>query len=232
MGDYALLVFCLVSALPLAAADGCDCSHFPIEKSCESKCAKINVEGASNILSGFLTESASGVPLNLAGRAKCFIVVPGSGDKSFPTARSDHGFAVCRTQSNDSGWTAPAAVQIKGGQNRSTTDDTLIMVMEEKDKANISGNRFNLGDDVSITPGPVGYLSDPSNSGGMFSYSRSRTGIVAGTNLTGAAITPDTEVNRGLYGRSVTNRDILRGAVPAPSDALELETTLKNKLGR
>ena len=52
----------------------------------------------------------------------------------------------------------------------------------------------------------------------ILSWSRSR-GAFAGVDLTGASLRPDNDDNRGLYGRDVTQREILHGDVTAPPAA-------------
>ncbi len=59
----------------------------------------------------------------------------------------------------------------------------------------------------------------------MLSFSRSR-GLFAGISLEGATLAPDPETNRELYGRDITNREILTGELKVPSPAMKFERAL------
>ncbi len=58
----------------------------------------------------------------------------------------------------------------------------------------------------------------------ILSYSRSR-GVFAGVSLQGATLRPDKDDNRIMYGRDITQREILTGNVkpPAIADGLYAE---------
>jgi lipid-binding SYLF domain-containing protein len=59
----------------------------------------------------------------------------------------------------------------------------------------------------------------------ILSYSRSR-GLFAGIALQGATLRQDLDDNRELYGRDLTNREILHGTVHAPASAARFEALL------
>jgi lipid-binding SYLF domain-containing protein len=59
----------------------------------------------------------------------------------------------------------------------------------------------------------------------ILSYSRQR-GVFAGIALTGSTLRPDDDANKELYGRTVTNREILDGKVPPPPAAKAFIATL------
>jgi lipid-binding SYLF domain-containing protein len=52
----------------------------------------------------------------------------------------------------------------------------------------------------------------------ILTWSRSR-GLFGGIALTGGTMREDADWNNELYGRKVTNREVLTGAVPAPAAA-------------
>ena len=64
----------------------------------------------------------------------------------------------------------------------------------------------------------------------MLSYSRSR-GLFAGVSLEGATLRPDEEANRELYGRAVSNQDILTG-MRSPRVAVKFESALNRDSAR
>jgi lipid-binding SYLF domain-containing protein len=55
----------------------------------------------------------------------------------------------------------------------------------------------------------------------ILSYSRSR-GVFAGIALDGSTMRPDNEDNEAIYGRPVTQREILTGGVTPPAAAESL----------
>ena len=59
----------------------------------------------------------------------------------------------------------------------------------------------------------------------ILSYSRSR-GAFAGVALTGATLRQDLDENRDMYGRSLTNKELLAGGLTSPPAAAELLTRL------
>ena len=65
----------------------------------------------------------------------------------------------------------------------------------------------------------------------MLSYSRSR-GLFAGLSLQGATLRPDADANEELYGKAMSNKEILTGDVKAPAAAAKLETLLNRNSAR
>ena len=83
--------------------------------------------------------------------------------------------------------------------------------------------------DAAVAAGPIGRSSsaqtDAMMSAEMLSWSRSR-GLFAGISLEGATLAPDHDADRELYGRDVTNREILAGGFTAPAIAAKFERAL------
>ena len=90
-------------------------------------------------------------------------------------------------------------------------------------------DKFTLGGEASVAAGPLGRnataQTDAELNAEILSYSRSR-GLFAGISLEGAALAPDGETNRELYGRDVTNREILTGDFKTPAAAGKFERSL------
>ncbi|RPI21158.1 MAG: hypothetical protein EHM61_25450, partial [Acidobacteria bacterium] len=78
---------------------------------------------------------------------------------------------------------------------------------------------FTLGADASVAAGPVGRTSsadtDAKLHAEILSYSRSR-GAFAGISLEGATLRPDEDSNAELYGRKLTNQQIVMGKTKVP----------------
>jgi lipid-binding SYLF domain-containing protein len=137
---------------------------------------------------------------------------------------------VCRRRGG-SGWTAPAGMRIEGGsfglQIGGSESDAVVLVNSESGMKHLLSDKFTLGGDASVAAGPVGRdasaQTDAALHAEMLSYSRSR-GLFAGIALEGATMRPDKDADRELYGRDITNREILTGPsiqVPPAADKLE-----------
>ncbi|MEJ7606280.1 MAG: lipid-binding SYLF domain-containing protein [Bryobacteraceae bacterium] len=74
----------------------------------------------------------------------------------------------------------------------------------------------------SVAAGPVSRTSSAETDAllraEILSWSRTR-GAFAGISLKGATLRPDEEVNRSLYGKELTNREIVEKDVEAPKGA-------------
>jgi len=103
--------------------------------------------------------------------------------------------------------------------------DLVFIVMNHRGMDHLMADKFTIGGDASVMAGPVGRSGEAQTDAMMnaeiLSYSRSR-GVFAGVSLEGATLRPDHKDNREMYGRAVTQREILTGAVqrPAGADAL------------
>ena len=177
--------------------------------------------------------SDKGVPQELLEQAQCVVVVPGLKKAGFIVGgKYGKGFAACR-KPGGAGWTAPAAVRIEGGsfglQIGASETDVILIVKNQSGVQKLLQDKFTVGAGAEVTAGPVGRdlsaQTDAQMRAEMLSYSRSR-GVFAGLTLNGATLREDGEGNREMYGRELTNKEILSGAVAPPSSAAEFETTL------
>jgi lipid-binding SYLF domain-containing protein len=131
------------------------------------------------------------------------------------------------------GWSAPAAMRIEGGsvgfQIGASEQDVILIVKNKSGEQKLLEDKFTLGGDASVAGGPVGRdlsaQTDAQMHAEILSYSRSR-GLFAGISLEGATLRPDHEADKELYGRDVTNREILETGIPAPAAAARFEGVL------
>lgn len=166
-----------------------------------------------------------GIPQDLMDRAQCVIVVPGLKKGAFGVGgKYGRGFASCRRCGH--GWSAPAAVAIEGGsfgfQLGGSSTDVIMLVMKESGMNRLLGNKFTIGGEAAAAAGPVGRSTSANTDvlmrAEILSWSRSR-GLFAGLSLEGATLRPDTSQDNKLYGRDITNKEILEGGVRTPSAA-------------
>ena len=91
------------------------------------------------------------------------------------------------------------------------------------------GDKFTIGGEAAAAAGPVGREAsantDVTMRAEMLSWSRSR-GLFAGLSLEGATLRPDSDENKRMYGREITNKEILESGVPSPRAAREFVANL------
>ncbi len=190
------------------------------------------LQNASSAFSEVMASPDKGIPQDLMDKAQCVVIVPGLKKGAFGVGgKYGRGFASCRRCSR--GWSAPAAVAIEGGsfglQLGGSSTDVLMLVMKESGMNRLLGDKFTIGGQAAAAAGPVGRETSANTdvllSAEILSWSRSR-GLFAGLSLEGATLRPDPGENRKLYGRDITNKEILEASVPTPSAARPLVATL------
>ncbi|MGE5486199.1 MAG: lipid-binding SYLF domain-containing protein [bacterium] len=194
---------------------------------------------AATVLSEVMTAPDQGIPQDLLNKAECAIVVPGLKKGAFIIgAKYGRGYVSCRKQQGP-GWSAPAAVRVEGGsfgfQIGGSETDVVMLVLNERGVERLLSSKFTLGGDASVAAGPVGRTAEAQTDAYMtaeiLTWSRSR-GVFAGIALTGATLRQDLDVNRALYGKTLENKEILRGDLAAPAAASELLSILNKYSSR
>ena len=181
---------------------------------------------ATAVFTEIMGSPDKGIPQDLLSKAECVMVVPNLKKGAFIVGGEyGKGFATCRNEGH-TGWTGPAAIEINGGsvgfQIGGEEIDLIMLVMNRGGMEKLTGDKVTLGADASIAAGPVGRTTSAQTNARMdaqiLSWSRSK-GVFAGVSLKGASLRPDKSDNRDLYGKDVTNKEILSGAVQAPASA-------------
>ena len=144
-------------------------------------------------------------------------------------AKYGKGILVCRT---GHGWSAPSTVIVEGGsfgfQIGAGETDVVLVVQNKSGERRLMQDKFTFGASAGAMAGPVGRTAqaetDAELHAEILSYSRSR-GLFAGIDLSGSTLRPDNDDNQAIYGRQVTQREILTGKVrpPAAADRLYAE---------
>ena len=169
------------------------------------------------------------IPQELLTRAECIIVVPDLKKGAFIFgAKYGKGFASCRHKSG-AGWSAPGAIRVEGGsfglQIGGTETDVFMLVMNAKGMDRLLTTKFTLGGDASAAAGPVGRSTQAETDAAMtaeiLTWSRAR-GLFAGVSLSGATLREDADWNEEMYGKKLTNREIVTSGVAAPKSAAGL----------
>ncbi len=163
------------------------------------------------------------IPPALLNRAQCIIIIPGLFKGAFLFGgKYGRGFASCR---RPGGWSAPAAMIIEGGnfgvQLGGSATDLVLLVMNAAGMDHLLHDKFTLGADLAVVEG-IGYSasanSDVFMRAPMISWSRSK-GLFVGLSLEGASLRPDKREDRKLYGRDITNLEILTKRTAPPRGA-------------
>jgi SH3 domain-containing YSC84-like protein 1 len=195
------------------------------------------LNAAASVLSEVMSAPDKGIPANLLARAHCIVIVPGLKQAAFiGGAKYGKGFFSCRRGAD---WTAPASVRVEGGsvgfQIGLLETDMVLLVMNAKGENRLLSTQFTLGGAAQVAAGPVGRSStaqtDASFRAEMLSYSRAR-GAFAGVSLSGATLRQDVDDNADIFGRPLTNKQIMRGNIAWPAAASELHSVLNRYAAR
>lgn len=187
---------------------------------------------AADILSKVMAAPDKGIPEDLLEKAHCIVLVPDMKKGAFIVgAKYGKGFISCR---EGNGWSAPGAVKVEGGsvgfQIGVAEADLVLLVMNEGGAKKLLSSEFTLGGEAAAVAGPVGRTTsaktDLKLGAGILSYSRA-AGAFAGVSLEGATLREDMEDNEALYGKKISNADLVNTKVEFPAAAARLQTELK-----
>ncbi len=175
------------------------------------------LQTSESVFSEIMAAPDKGIPRELLEDSQCLVIVPGMKKAAFIVGGNyGRGFMLCREPSG-SGWSAPAGIRVEGGsfglQAGGSETDVLMLVMSKRGAEKLLSDKFTLGADASVAAGPVGRTTSADTDlklhAEILSYSRAR-GVFAGISLDGATLRPDHDANAELYGRKLTNEEIIR----------------------
>ncbi|HVX67956.1 MAG TPA: lipid-binding SYLF domain-containing protein, partial [Bryobacteraceae bacterium] len=188
---------------------------------------------AGTVFQEVMATPDKGIPQDLLDKAQCIVVVPGLKKAAFVIGgKYGRGFFSCRAKDGH-GWSGPAAIRVEGGsfgfQIGGSETDVIMLVMNQRGAERLLSSKFTLGGDASVAAGPVGRTAsaetDAYLTAEILTYSRAR-GLFAGISLQGATLRQDLDSNAALYGKKITNQEIIVGGAPAPAAASEFIGTL------
>ncbi len=192
------------------------------------------LDAATGDLEAMINASDKGIPQDLLNRATCVVVIPNLKKGGFIVgAEYGKGFFTCRRPSG-MGWTAPGAVRISGGKFGlligGAETDVIMLVMNQDGMQHLLSDKFQMGGEASAAAGPIGRdasaMTDAELHAEILTYSRSR-GIFGGLDLSGAAVTSDKDSIRAMYGRDMTNKEIVNDPhLRVPAEARQFVHTL------
>jgi lipid-binding SYLF domain-containing protein len=188
---------------------------------------------ATKVFTEIMGTPDKGIPQDLLAKAECVIVIPNMKQAAFIVGGEyGKGFATCRDTAR-TGWTGPAAIEVNAGsvgfQIGASSTDLILLVLNRKGMDKLMEDKFTLGADATVAAGPVGRTAAAQTNVRMdaeiLAWSRSK-GAFAGVALTGGTLRPDKSDNRALYGKDVTNREILTGTMKSPANLNSLAAAI------
>jgi lipid-binding SYLF domain-containing protein len=163
--------------------------------------------------------------------ADCVVVIPGF-KKGAVVVGVGHGrgFISCRNGGN---WSAPGAVALDSGsvgvQLGGEEIDIVILSLDSGLRSKLLSDRFAIGADASAAWGNgASAHADPNSKIVLYGETK---GAFAGFDLNGASLKPDDSSNKSLYGKSISNGEIIAGAA-APSSAQTFVATIAQASSR
>jgi SH3 domain-containing YSC84-like protein 1 len=191
------------------------------------------LQSAAGALKEVMDIPDKSIPQDLLNKAQCIVIVPDLKKGAFIIgAKYGKGFVSCRKKGGV-GWSAPGAVRVEGGsvglQIGGSEMDVFMLIMNERGMDRLLSSKFTLGGDATVAAGPVGRSTqaetDARFTAEILTWSRSR-GLFAGISLSGATLREDEDWNIDLYGKKITNREIVTGGIAAPKAAATLLSEL------
>jgi len=189
------------------------------------------LKAAETVLTEMAGAGDSGIPKGLLAKAKCVVIVPSVKKGALGVGgQYGRGYISCRTTS---GWSAPGGIRIEGGsigvQLGGAETDVIMIVQNDKGVDRMLSSKFTVGADASVAAGPVGRQAqaqtDATLTAEILAWSRSK-GIFAGVALDGSTLREDSSENKDLYGKEISNKEIVKGSVAPPKAAAGLMAAL------
>src|ERR1700723_3934764 len=195
------------------------------------------IESAHDVLHELMATPDKGIPLDIAAKAHCVLVVPGFKKGAFLVgAQYGQGVATCRT---GTGWSAPVFIQLTGAsfglQAGGQSTDLVLVGVNSRSVDDLLKDKIKLGGDIAASAGPVGRDSQASTTelanAEFLTYSRSQ-GLFAGVDLTGDEVHQNSADTEAYYGKDLPYKTILSGAVPTPASAHHFLATVNEMFRR
>jgi len=228
----------MVALAAFVAVAGPWVSNSAARSSADDDTAK-RLDAAADVLNEIMGAPDQGIPKDLLDKSACAVIVPNVKKGAFIVgAKYGRGFILCRNK-NGRGWSAPGGVKVEGGsvgfQIGGSETDVVMLLMNEGAIDKLLSSKFTLGGDASVAGGPVGRTSSAATDAQLhaeiLTYSRAR-GLFAGVSLEGATLRPDDDANKDMYGKEMSNKDVVLGNVKSPATAARLIAVLNKHSGR
>jgi lipid-binding SYLF domain-containing protein len=172
-----------------------------------------------------MTQSGHDIRAGELASADCVVVIPGF-KKGALVVGVGHGrgFISCRTGDT---WSAPGAITLDSGslgvQLGGEEMNIVILSMDKGLRSKLLSDRFALGSDASAAWGNgASAHGDPNAKLLLYGHTK---GAFAGFDLDGATLKADDSGNKALYGKTLSNGEIIAGTT-VPSTAQTFVATI------
>jgi lipid-binding SYLF domain-containing protein len=187
------------------------------------------VNQSARIIRQFRAMPERGIPRSVLRNAKGLAILTVVKIGFGISGKGGQGVVVART---GNGWSGPSFIGTGGAGwgpqiGAQMTEYVFVLNTNRAVRAFSRDGNFTLGADASAAAGPVGREAAAAitPTAAIYTYSRAQ-GLFVGASLEGTVIAVQKTANHRYYGQGVTARDILSGAVPAPSRANNLMSAL------
>ena len=166
-----------------------------------------------------MTESQHGIRPDRIASADCIAVIPGFKKGAAGVGVGfGRGFISCR---KDGGWSAPAAISLEtaslGVQLGGEEIDVVVLSLDKTRRAKLLSDRFTIGSDASAAWGNGKSVHEDPNAQVVF-YGQTK-GAFAGFGLDGSTLKRDQSGDKALYGKDITNSEIVDSGAATPAIA-------------
>jgi lipid-binding SYLF domain-containing protein len=166
-----------------------------------------------------MTSAKHGIPGGKLSASDCIAVIPGfKKGAAVIGVGFGKGFISCRTAA---GWSAPGAITVEtgsfGAQVGGEEMDLVMLSLDKEKRPKLLSDRFAIGTDASAAWGN-GKSAHEDPSAKIFFYGRTK-GAFAGFGLDGATLKRDASANKTIYGRELSNVDVIEEGQAAPAEA-------------
>jgi lipid-binding SYLF domain-containing protein len=166
-----------------------------------------------------MTAPEHGIRPDRIANADCIAVIPGFKKGAAGVGVGfGRGFISCR---KDGGWSAPAAISLEtasvGVQLGGEEIDVVVLSLDKSRRAKLLSDRFTIGSDASAAWGNGKSAHEDPNAQVVF-YGQTK-GVFAGFGLDGAALKRDQSGDKALYGKDITNSEIVDSGAATPAIA-------------
>ncbi|KAJ3006183.1 UNVERIFIED_CONTAM: hypothetical protein HDU68_004232 [Siphonaria sp. JEL0065] len=201
--------------------------------SLQDECTK-----AAHIISQFVLPEFKGsdavIPSDIISKAKGLAILQVTRIGFHISGRIGSGVVIAKLPNGN--WSAPSVCKTAGvgiGAMLGAEITDVVMVLNTDDAVNAfhKGENITLGGNLSVAAGPIGRSAEAGatvigKAAPIFSYSKTK-GLYAGMSFEGSSVTEGKDANAAFYGRRISAREILCGAVPRPQAAAALYQILE-----
>jgi SH3 domain-containing YSC84-like protein 1 len=183
---------------------------------------------SAKVLDELIKAPDADIPKDLLKKAECVAVIPGLKKAALGFGgQLGRGAVSCKKDGGKGPFGPPAMIAVTGGsfglQIGGQETDVVMLFMTPDSFKHLLRDKVTLGVDASAAGGPKGRTASAETNATMraeiLTYSRSR-GVFAGISLTGAALRPDKDANKNVYGRSIEAKELIeKGDVALPEPA-------------